>query len=46
MAISIDTVIQVITQTAIVVTKAVAQAIMAERGDETTKHRSEEAGVR
>ena len=43
MAIENDAVMQVLTHAA---TKAVVQAIIEERGDETTRHRSEEAGVR
>ena len=46
MAIEIDAVMQVITQAVIETTKAVVQTIMTERGDETTRHRIEGAGMR
>ena len=44
MAIEIDAVMQVMTHAVIEATKAAVQSIMVERGDETTRHRNEEAG--
>ena len=46
MAIEIHVIMQVIIHAVIEATETVVQAIMVERGDETIRHRSEEAGVR
>ena len=46
MAIEVGALMQVITKTVIEATKAVMQAIMVDRGDETSWYRLEEAGAR
>ena len=46
MSIEIDAVMEVITQAVIEATKAAVQAVMVERGDETTSNRSELTGMR
>ena len=46
MAIKIDDVMQVIIHAVIEATKAAVYATILERGDETIRHRSEEAGMR